>query len=178
MKNNKDDFKSLVLLCASPVGLIALGAVLLLFPDSASILVARILGWVLVAVGILFGASAIAQRDGMVWRVLGAVICLAAGVWLIRDPLALAKGIGRLVGILLAVHGIQDLGLSNVRSERALSIASIVVGVILVLLPMTTSRVVFSLCGLVVLVIGLGMLLERLYRRRQGRDSDIIDAPL
>ncbi len=53
------------------------------------------------------------------------------------------------------------------------------VGLILLLLPMTTSRLVFSLCGLVVLGLGIVMLLERLRLRRlldEGDDPDIIDA--
>ena len=52
-------------------------------------------------------------------------------------------------------------------------------GGILVLLPMTASRLVFSLCGLAVTVIGVFMLLDRLrLRRLNGGDEDpnIIDA--
>lgn len=176
VKRKKDELISLVRLCASPVGLMALGAALLLFPDSASSLVAQILGWCMVLAGILFLVSAVVSRDGLLWRVLGALICLATGVWLIRSPLALAKGMGRLVGILLAVHGIQDLALADMRGERVLAVVSLVVGVVLVLLPMTTSRLVFSLCGLVVLLMGLGMLVERLRRRREEDDPNIIDA--
>ena len=53
------------------------------------------------------------------------------------------------------------------------------VGVALVLLPMTASRLVFSLAGLVVLVVGVVMLLDRLRNRRRleaSSDPNIIDA--
>ena len=43
---------------------------------------------------------------------------------------------------------------------------------------MTTSRLVFSLCGLVVLFIGAGMLVDRLKHRKylEKGDDNIIDA--
>ena len=145
----KHDFWSLVRLLASPVALIVLGLVLLFRPDSASALVATILGWCLLAAGIVLAVAAIAVRESTAVKVLGAVACLAMGIWLLKNPLMLAAGIGRLVGI------------------------------VLIILPMTTSRLVFSLCGLVVLVVGITMLIDRLrFRRLMGGDDDpnIIDA--
>ena len=52
------------------------------------------------------------------------------------------------------------------------------VGSTLVLMPMATSRLVFSLCGIVVLIIGVGMLLDRLKHRKRlpKGDGNIIDA--
>ena len=49
-------------------------------------------------------------------------------------------------------------------------------GAILVLMPMTASRLVFSLCGLVVTVVGIVMLLDRLRKPRLKDGGDIIDA--
>ena len=49
----------------------------------------------------------------------------------------------------------------------------------LILLPMTASRLVFSLCGAVVAVIGVVMLVDRIRSRRwldNGDDPNIIDA--
>ena len=53
-----------------------------------------------------------------------------------------------------------------------------VVGIILVVLPMTTSRLVFSLCGVVVLLVGVGMLLDRIRDRKRLKapKDDIVDA--
>ena len=110
---------------------------------------------------------------------LGALACLVVGVWLLKNPLLLAAGIGRLVGILLLIRGIQDLLSSNYGRGKVLSLITALLGLVLILLPMTTSRVVFSLCGLVVLVVGITMLIDRLrLRRLMGGDDDpnIIDA--
>ena len=61
---------------------------------------------------------------------------------------------------------------------RILAILTTVVGVVLTVLPLTTSRLVFSLCGVVVLGIGIAMLIDRLKGRRYLEDGDpnIIDA--
>ena len=51
--------------------------------------------------------------------------------------------------------------------------------IILVLAPMAASRLVFSLCGLILLCIGGAQLLDKLRRRKLGRGKDkpdIIDA--
>ena len=55
----------------------------------------------------------------------------------------------------------------------------LIVTSILILLPMTASRLVFTLCGIAVLVIGGVMLLDRIRGRRwlhEGDDPNIIDA--
>ena len=101
------------------------------------------------------------------------------GGWLTNNPLALAAWVGRFVGILLVVDGIQDIiHLKNQGQRFALSLIVTVVGAVLILLPMTTTRLVFSLCGGVVLIIGIVMLLDRLKGRKQlnSGDSNIIDA--
>lgn len=55
-----------------------------------------------------------------------------------------------------------------------------ILGGVLILMPMTASRLVFGLCGLAVMVIGIFMLLDRLRHPRLpgGEDDDpnIIDA--
>lgn len=177
MKKNK--ILSIVYQFASPVALMILGAVLLLFPDSASVLVAKVLGWGILIAGIVFAVSAVASPGGTAGKVICAVVCLAVGGWLVKNPLVLAKGVGRFVGILLAIRGLQDLFQSVSGQGRLLSVVTAAIGVILILLPMTTSRVVFSLCGLVVLIIGIAMLVDRIRKRRflkPGDDPNIIDA--
>ena len=59
-----------------------------------------------------------------------------------------------------------------------LSVVTAVMGLMLILLPMTASRMVFSLCGVVLLVVGGGMLAERIWEKKNWEDDDpnIIDA--
>lgn len=177
MRKNK--ILSLIRRFASPVALALLGLILLLFPDSASVLVAKVLGWGVFLVGMGFAVAAIASPGGTAGKVLAALACLALGTWLVKNPLVLAKGVGRFIGVLLLIRGGQDFFQSSQSKGRLLSLIVAVLGVVLIVLPMTTSRLVFSACGLVVLLLGIAMFLDRLRTRNlPGSDDDpnIIDA--
>ena len=177
MKNNR--FLDLAYSLASPVAVVLLGALLVISPDSASVLIARILGWALTIVGIGFGIAAILDRDHAVRKGIAAVVFACVGGTLSARPLLLAAWIGRLIGLLIAARGIRDLLLhSSYGYSRILALITTAVGALLVVLPMTTSRLVFSLCGLVVLFIGIGMLLDRLKHQKylNKGDDNIIDA--
>jgi len=176
---NKEKVMNLIGLLWAPVGLILLGLLLLFNPDSASALISRLLGWVLIAFGIGFGISAIVSETGRAGKVIAAVALAVVGGWLTRNPLALAAWVGRVVGVLLVVDGVQDIFTLRSRGQRfALPLLVTVIGVVLILLPMTTTRLVFSLCGGVVLIIGIVMLLDRLRGQKKlgSGKSDIIDA--
>ena len=181
MKNHS--ILSWIRLLLTPVLMIVLGIILLLSPDSATTLVAQIIGWVMVAVGIGFGVSAVADRFGMVGKVVAALIFCGVGTWMILHPLMLAAWIGRLVGILLVIQGIQDIVyLRSCRSSLFIPVVEAIVGAVLVVLPMTTSRLVFTVVGGVVLFIGVVMLIQRLRLRKllneagEPDDPNIIDA--
>lgn len=175
----KHDIQRLIYQLASPVGLILLGLVLTFSPDTASALIAKVLGWCIFLVGIGFGVAAVVTRTGTAGKVIGAAVCIGLGGFLLKNPLVLAAGIGRLLGILVAIRGVREIVLSNRNGHgRILAIVTTLVGVVLAVLPMTTSRLVFSVCGVVVLLIGVVMLVDRLKERRYLEDGDpnIIDA--
>ena len=94
--------------------------------------------------------------------------------------LLLASFAGRIVGLLLLIDGIGDLMNARRQGIRGLMpLVATVLGAVLTLMPMSASRLVFSLCGLLVAIVGVVMLLERIRRRRlPGGDKDrkIIDA--
>lgn len=176
---NKEKVFALIRELFAPVALILLGALLLFNPDSASALISKLLGYGMIAFAIGFGIAAITSPAGRTGKSVTAVILAVLGGWLISNPLALAAWVGRLVGILLVVDGVQDIFHRKNQGQRFfLPLAATFVGAILVLLPMTTTRLVFSLCGAVVLIIGIVMLLDRLKGRKQLKsgNSDIIDA--
>lgn len=172
------DFLSLAYQLASPVALILLGAILLFSPDTAAVLISRLIGWGFFAVGIGFGIAALVSRGGDVGKIVGALCCIAAGSFLMRNPLWLARGVGRVLGIFLMIRGGRDFFQSRLTEGKVLSLVCAVLGAVLVVLPMTVSRWVFSLCGLVMTIVGVVMLLERLKERKylDGGKDDIIDA--
>ena len=169
----KNSFVDLFRQLASPVAVILLGLLLVVNPDSASVLIARIVGWILTIVGIGFGVAAIVDRNRAIRKGITAVFFACLGGSLSANPLVLAAFIGRIIGLLIAARGIRDLTMGY---SRILALITTAVGAVLVVLPMTTSRLVFSLCGLVVLFIGIGMLMDRLKHNKYLDDGNIIDA--
>ena len=176
----KHDFLSLLRLMVTPLVLLVLGVLLLFCPDSAAALVVKGLGWVLILAAVGLAVWAIAVKGGIVAKVLGAVICGLAGIWMVTHPLELAAFVGRLVGILMLIQGVQDLiYFRSRRSSPFLPLLCTIAGIVLVVLPMTTSRLVFRGIGGIVLVIGAVMLYDRIRCFRQARkpqDPNIIDA--
>ena len=164
-----------------PVLLIVLGLILTFSPDSASALIAAILGWVLIVTAIGCGIAAIVSPRGRVGKVICAIVFAIAGGWLHSHPLMLAAAIGRFCGMFLWISGIQSIRENRKLGRRALlPWITAVVGLLLFLfLPLSVSRFVFSLCGLVVLIAGIVMLLDNLRgskRLDEPKDPNIIDA--
>lgn len=174
----KKEILSAVQLYLAPVLVIVLGVLLLINPDSASVLISRVLGAVLTVLGVIFGITALFSERRRVGKLITALCILMGGGILSARPLLLAAFAGRVVGLLLFADGIGDL--INARRSGAGSLMSLLVtvlGGVLILMPMGASRLVFRLCGLVVAVIGVAMLTDRLrHRRLPGGDSNIIDA--
>ncbi len=178
MKRN--DILSYISLLAFPLLLIVLGGVLALCPDVLSFLISRFLGWGIGLAGMGFLAAALLGRRGTFSKILWAMFAFAIGGYLIRHPLALASNLGMFLGIGLVIRGSRDVRVSRRGGfGRVLGIATVVLGAVLVLAPMTATRLVFSLCGVAMIVIGIVTGFERLRGRRYlegGDDPNIIDA--
>lgn len=177
---SKNELFSKLQLLLAPGLVILLGLILVFDPDSASVLIAKLLGWVLVAAGICTGVGAILSRKDQVGKGIAAVALVLLGGWLGRNPLFLAAWVGRIIGLMLVLNGVQDILTLKAQGSRfVMPLIVTVIGAVLILMPMTTSRLVFTLCGIVVLCIGAAMLLDRLKTRRQlqePEDPNIIDA--
>lgn len=164
---------------APPILVILCGLFLLFSPDTASALVSRIFGWVLFAAGVLWGVMMFSAHMGLS-RFLGAAVCIVLGLWLVNNPLALARSVGRLVGLFVVFRSIQELMRSASSQGKVLSILSVILGGLLLLVPMTTSRLAFFLLGGILIVMGITMLVERIRDKNNrldpGDDPNIIDA--
>ena len=159
----KKNLKTLAKLLLTPLLMILLGVVLMVRPDSASALVGKIAGWILIFLGGGMILDTMLSRIDMPGKVLFAAAALAAGVWLVRNPLRLAAAIGRIAGLLILVRGVQDMiNASRWKCGYRYAILSTVVGAVLILLPMTTSRIVVVLLGILVTVLGVLMARDRL----------------
>ena len=169
---NKQKFSDALNLFGMPATMILLGLILLLVPDSASVIIAYLIGGILTLGGIVFAIGALLDRS--ISKGFWAFVCLGLGSVLSGNPLLLARNLGRFLGVLLAIEGGDCLRKGN----RVFGILILVAAVTLILSPMALSRLVFSLCGLVVLFIGIGMLTDQLKSRKRltKGDDNIIDA--
>ena len=174
----KQELFDLLYQSASPIAMIAAGLVLVFCPDLASILIARLLGLIITLTGIGFGIGAIFNRRKAIQRGVTAVGLACIGGFLTANPLLPAAFVGKLVGLLIALRGIREVFLARSRGWGLIpGLILTVAGILLVVLPMTASRLVFAVCGLVILIAGALMLLNKIRERRlpPGR-PDIIDA--
>ena len=137
----------------TPAALIVLGLVLLFCPDTASALISRVVGWALTFSGIVVAVAMVVDGRLSVGQLLSALV-------------------------LVLLRGARDFTLSTLTQGKILAVVTALVGVMLIFLPLTASRMVFSVCGIVVLVVGGGMLWERIWERKfmEGDDPNIIDA--
>ena len=185
---NTNNLSRIVKLFAVPVLLMVLGLVLILNPDSASALIARVLGWVLVgfgAVGALTGM--LVDRPRPLGKLVRSGCSILVGVYLLSHPLSLAAWLGRVLGLVLAIHGVGEI-LENWQLRRGealrcpsmvLAVITTLAGIVLVALPMTTSRLLFIICGVDLLALGAAEFWERLRPRRRisgSGKSTVIDA--
>ena len=176
----KQDILSLIQLLLVPALLILLGLILVVNPDTASALISKLLGYALTLGAVGTGLAAVFSHSGKVRKAVCAVVLAMVGGWLMMHPLWLTAWVSRFLGILIMVNSGMDLAYAlKCKRNVIFHAAATAIGALLVLMPMSASRLVFTLCGVAVLVIGGVMLLDRIRGRRwlrEGDDPNIIDA--
>lgn len=167
--------------------LIAAGLVLLFKPDFGSAAVAAVIGWSLIAMGVLgMVVSILSWPVFSIPEILLCVLGLGLGIYLVRNPLSLASILGLTLGVCLVVQGIGGL-LDAGKLRRAgfgfvpdlvLALVMLGFGVLLLFFPLTASHLVMTLCGIVMIVCGVANLVLHAraakWLRRESRK--IIDA--
>ncbi len=174
----RKDLLSILYLLAAPIGLILVGAILAIAPDVLTMLLSRFLGWGIALIGTGFALAALFSSRNRVGKILWAIAGFALGGWLMRHPLGLATQAGTFLGIMLILRGGRDYRQSR-RHGKPLGIATMVVGAVLVLSPLSAARAVFSLCGVAMVIVGIVMLMDKrkdLGYLDEGSDPNIIDA--
>lgn len=168
---------------------IALGVLLLTCPDFGSATISLVVGWVLVGAGAIGIAVCVIS-----WPVLelspallGAA-GLGLGIYILINPLALAKLFGIFAGIYLLVQGVSTLlecrllrkmGLHHL-TGLILGLCMTALGVTLLFCPLTAARWVMILFGICLTVSGAVNLVIRAWAARKlsqpNSDPNIIDA--
>lgn len=157
-----------------------LGLVLICNPGTLTVTIARLIGVVIVLVGIgkLVSFLREMQLKKDYWNLAGAAILLVLGFSILRSPVSLEKQTMRLIGILLIMQAVRGYTDPFAAHDQVTSTLLTIAGAVLLLMPLAVSRFVVVLCGIVVLLIGVGNVLDLAKGRTHptGNDDDIIDA--
>lgn len=167
--------------------LVALGVLLLLRPDFATATVAAVLGWILIGGGALLIAVAILN-----WEVIGlpelivGIVAAAAGIFIVIRPDFLASAFGVLIGIYLGFQSISTLITAlKLKKSGNFYIPTLVMGLVLLTLalvlifvPMSLSRLLVRIVGVVLILSGLSNLVLRskLFMSLPQSDPKVVDA--
>lgn len=178
-----------IITIAISIVLLVLGLVLLFNPDFGSATLTKILGWVLIAGGVLGIAAGI-----FTWPAFGiptmalCVVALAVGIYLLNHPMALAAIAGLVLGVYIIIRGAIGLRMAlriraageNFKAPLVAAVILVVLGLLLILSPMATSRLIMRLIGAVMVICGVINLLSQWknsrYIERTSGNPDIIDA--
>lgn len=177
----------LIRMLAAPAAVVLMGLILLFSPDTASALVGKLLAWCCILAALGFGAGALlGAPSGKNNRIIWAVVCFAAGVWLLMNPLTVAEFLGRVLGITMMIRGGRAT-VDNIRYQnkhllisRALILgaATLVIGAVLTILPLASSRMFFNIIGIVLICVGLAHGADKIRGHKlldEGSDPNIID---
>lgn len=171
------------------VALVVFGLILMIFPDFGSSTVAVVIAWLL-----MLGGSAGLLIGVLSWpafgfgTMIGSGACLIVGIYILRHPLSLASILGVVLGVLLTAQGLGSLG-DSLRLRRGGAVwlpgliwssVTIALGLVLIFSPLTSSRIVMTVVGLVMILCGAASLYTH-YKansciRREKGDDRIIDA--
>lgn len=181
--------KDTIATAAVSMVLLVLGLVLLLNPDFGSAALTKVLGWALIVGGVLGILAGI-----FTWPAFGIpamVLCaaaLAAGIYLLNHAMALAALAGLVLGVYIIIRGAIGLRVAfRIRADGldfkvplVYALILIVLGLALVCSPLSPTRLIMRLSGVVMIVCAALNLLSQWkntrYIERSTDGPDIIDA--
>ena len=98
---------------------IAIGVLLLIFPEESLVTIARIIAAVIILSGAFIVVNQIYERgfNNALGIAVGVILALI-GIWLFSDPYKIVSSIPIAIGVILVIHGVQDLTMA-IEAARA-----------------------------------------------------------
>ena len=143
---------------------IIIGALLLIFPDKSLIAMSRVIACIIILAGVSIVISQI-YEFGMnaLGIVVGAILAII-GVWIFRAPGAIVSIIPIAIGVILVVHGVQDVGLAievlKAHGNRAW--VSFIIAILTILLGAYCIVAAFKVVEITVRIIGIMLIFDGL----------------
>ena len=167
-------------LLARGIAAIVFGMLALFWPDRVLDTLITILGIFVLVVGIVFTLSAVANRSPdrhWIRHLIPGIIGIVVGIVTIAWPEITTVFLVYLVAIWALIHGIGEIHAAlRLRKDIAgeyvpliIGIASIVIGVILLLAPLMAGALIMWLVGLFILILGILWLIMA-FRARKWRN--------
>lgn len=165
---------------------VALGLILLIWPGTAISVLNTLLGAVLAIVGAVDVALFLSGHDNTLYglsRLLIGIILAVFGIWVMVRPSLLAVVIPRVIGALICVHGIADIGRSATlrRSEYhgwsaalIMGLLTVALGVLLIFKPLGSFETVLRFIGAFLVYDGASdvWIVSRVSKMRKQANSD------
>lgn len=157
----KFDLQSLLLHQGGSLLMILCGGILTVCPDSASVLISAILGWLLIAAGVVLVIAGVIGGVEVVTIIQGAGLLLA-GAWLHRHPLMIASVLGIVLGLVALGQGWRK-GRRAMRTKRyggfwlwdaGVAALELLAGAVLIFTPLSLSRVLMTFVGIFMVICG------------------------
>lgn len=148
------------------LGAIALGIILMVWPSTSLIILAKVIGVVLAAGGIIMALMCIAQQGAVsrTYKLIMAAIMLICGVVIYLHPGDLVSLIPIVMGILVLISGIVNLGETFTLTRQSygkwwvsllLAVATIALGIILITRAFGVASAVTRIAGFVLVFDGI-----------------------
>ena len=155
------DWRGLLRFQGGSVLMIVCGGILAVSPDSASVLISAVLGWLLIAAGVAMILAGVIDGAEIVLILQGAFFLLA-GSWLHRHPLLIASVLGIVLGLTALCQGWRKAKRAR-RTKRyggfwawdaGVAALELLAGLVLIFVPLSLSRLVVTLAGIAMVLCG------------------------
>ena len=173
----------------SAVLCIIAGMVIMIWPATLVMIVGRVVGVVVLVLGISAIVKYIQNRAGSPIGLASGVIVSVLGLWIFTRPEVIAQMIAIVIGVLLIMHGIQ--GIMMAAEAKAIGdtrwLTSMILAVLTVILGLVVIYCYFRLASIATWVIGLVLVYDGVTEllvaghvigatRKYRKKDDVIDA--
>ena len=148
----------------SSIALILIGIIFVVSPESSMATIARAIGIILMIAGIMEIVVSIRSTGRPVSLLtVGSLLLALVGLWIFWEPSFILTSINLVFGVIVILSALSSLGqAAQMRRSgwdsslaMVLSIAGIILGVLIILNPFSTSRTLARIIGIVMIYQGI-----------------------
>ena len=169
----------------SAVLMVVLGIVLLFWPATVSVLIGKLVGLLLIVIGAIQLIDKISDLNNRVMGLIVAAVILIFGIYIFVNPKIVVSVIPIIFGILLVVHGVQDIAMAfEGRAFQvarwgvmlALGIVNILLGLICIACAFGIVNMIFAVMGIMLIYDGVTdmLIVHRVNKASRYVDSEIL----